>query len=132
VVSGIIEKSFRTAAERIHGDPRLFTLGPKEREQLPDALLAAVLDTTRNDLKQELDAGRVDPTSEALATRGVVLGRSLHRLAPEQAQAFAERLTKLLEEFSQGEESEAEDSQVYSLTLAMFPMVRARATEEDA
>src|SRR5688572_14293462 len=35
VVSGIIEKSYRTAAKRIHGDPRLFTLGPQEREQLP-------------------------------------------------------------------------------------------------
>ena len=131
IVSGIIEKTYRTAAKRLHSDSRLFTLEAEERQHVPDALLGAVLDTTRADLKREIEAGRLDPTPDAPITRSAFIARGLRPLPPDQARALALRLSQLLDEFSASEAEEGGENQVYSLTLVLFPMAHSSSIEED-
>ncbi len=131
VVSGIIEKSYRTAAKRIHSDSRLFALEAEERSQVPDALLGAVLDTTRADLKREIEAGRLDPAPDAPITRSAFIARGLRPLPPDQARELTLRLSHLLDEFAASEADEGGENQVYSLTLVLFPMAQSLPVEED-
>ena len=131
IVSGIIEKTYRTAAKFFHSDPRLFALAPAERGQTPEALLRLVLDTTRADLQRAIQAGGLDLVPDAPITRNAFMGRALRALPPDQAQAFARRLSQLLAEFDAGGTEASDDAQVYSLTLVLFPMVQPMPLEED-
>ena len=131
VVSGIIEKTYRTAAKRIHSDARLFTLTTGERGEVPDTLLRVVLDTTRADLEREIQAGRLDPAPDAPITRSAFIARGLRPLPPDQAQELARRLSQLLDEFGASEAAEGGENRVYSLTLVLFPMAHPGPAEED-
>lgn len=131
IVSGIIEKTYRTAARFFHSDPRLFTLAPEEQSEVPDTLLRVVLDTTRADLAREIQAGRLDPAPDAPITRSAFIARGLRPLPPDQARELALRLSRLLDEFGASEAEAGGENQVYSLTLVLFPMTQRSSLEEE-
>lgn len=124
VVSGIIEKSYRATAYVFLFDKSIFASTRASAEGLSEAD-ALVFDTTRHELAQNILSGVVDMSDGAPPERQLMMSWSLSRMSPEQAAAFRERLSALLEEFEAHERDPAgRDAQGYRLFFALYPVRR--------
>ena len=126
IVSGIIEKKYRVTAARFSVDDTLLSTGENAQNQV-DALLNAVFDSAKDEIKRSIRADLMDLTDDSDATRGLIVHSSIN-LTDEQAIDFNKKITAVFEEFNEiaeGNEKTPPNATVYGLTYAFFPVYRS-------
>lgn len=130
IVSGIVEKRYQLAAERLSIARGLLAPADSEAGDALEAILATVFDTARNDIRAAVKAGIARPSSAAEAGDGrepVFLSHALDRMSPARAARFRERLRALCEELghdaSEGEATATDETRAYGLVAAFYPTV---------
>jgi DNA-binding transcriptional ArsR family regulator len=128
IVSGIIEKQYRTRAYSFNVDKSLFALNSSEEGGPMDTMLKAIFDATRDDVRRAIEHGLLDPTEKDPVKRNGLTFRSIAKLSPDRLREFQERLLALVKEFGDFEdmkerEKRGDTLQTYGLTVALFPFV---------
>lgn len=136
VVSGIVEKSYQTAAQGIRVQRGLLSPGRPQQPAADGAtiLVDAILNDTRADIKENTASGLINLSGDD-HPNSLRISRSTTRFTAAQALTFQERLKALLDEFKQHKEDPAnDDEQVYALVLALYPTARGTrpAADDDA
>lgn len=126
VVSGIIEKIYRSAAKSIRVAPHLLSTDHGDDAGL-EMVLTTFFDNSRAALKRSFQEGLIslDPAAE---NRPFLLHTRL-RLTQAQFQELQESMMKILESVSCDSEATAPEQQVYSLTVALYPTVASGEIE---
>lgn len=127
IVSGIIEKQYRSSARSFEIRRSLLRPGidnGEDADERLDAALDAILNPIRNAIHVSVERGLIDTGDEALAQRKLYLRRGVARLSSVQAAAFYERLDALLREFeAAADETETGEGDAYRLLIGIFPAV---------
>jgi DNA-binding transcriptional ArsR family regulator len=126
IVSGIIEKQYRTRAYSFNVDKAIFALNSDEEGGPVDAMLKLIFDATRDDVRQAIEQGLMKPSEQDPIKRNGMIFRSITKLAPEQLGEFQERLLALVKEFdcisdTPQKENQGEALATYGFTVALFP-----------
>ena len=128
IVSGIVEKHYRTRAQSFDVDKSLLALGGNDEGGPLDILLQVVFDATREDVRRAIELGLMKPTEEDSSKRNGMLMRSVTRLSPERVGEFQERLLALMKEFDDRDKDKSHEDQgnhngllTYGFTVALFP-----------
>jgi DNA-binding transcriptional ArsR family regulator len=133
VVSGIIEKQYRTRAHSIELDRSLLALGTDNRGAAIDKMLQAIFDATREDVRDALKHNLMDLTEEDPKKRTGLTFRLIAKLTPEQSASFQEKLLALVKEYSDlndyTQDDLPEDCKPYGLTVAFYPFAKNRNEE---
>lgn len=127
VVSGIIEKQYQVTARHYSIDRKLLGVGKSDRDSLTQ-ILHNVMDSVSADIQKGLESGLIQIGDEYPIHQRLVLGRTLVRMTPPQAQAFIETLNGLLKQFSA---DPSEEAQPYSFLIAFHPHSQAKVMEGD-
>jgi len=131
LVSGIVEKRYRTTAYRLTIDKALIGSTSEGSDAL-DAYISVVLDQVRTEINRSVDAGLIDvdrTREDELMPRRLVLGRKWLRLTPEQLEDFSRRYSELMDTFevASGEADVDEvarldgNSQYYEWLIGFYP-----------
>jgi DNA-binding transcriptional ArsR family regulator len=124
---GILEKYYQAVAEEFKTDESLLRLREETQETTESLYQAmrAVFETTLKDFRQTLmvkgQEAEEESTGRAARVHGI-LNRA--RLRWEKAREFSEKVAALCEEFGAADEPEGDVE--YNLTLALFPLAKAR------
>ena len=126
IVSGIVEKQYRTRAKSFDIDKSLLALGGNETGGPLDIMLGVVFDATREDVRRAIELGLMKPTEEDPTKRNGMIMRAVTKFSPERMGEFHERVLSLVKEFetkatSDGEEDENQGLLTYGFTVALFP-----------
>ncbi len=120
-VSNLIEKYYQATATYLSIDPNLLTFNTDEGKESIQSVMAATIDTTREDLMRSLQARSFQLEQGAdEQPRSVVVSRSLSNLKDETFDEFHRRLEALIEEFSEADTEDPAD-QTYALAVALYP-----------
>ena len=117
------EKLYETSARSF--TPGAELLESDNRPERVEAIVSAVLDSTREDLRrsllQQLEEQRADEPEQTSLTR------SLARLKPKEAAQLIKELNKLIEKYGHmhPEADESEETRLYALTLVFYPSSRS-------
>lgn len=130
LVSGIVEKRYRTTAYRLSVDKTL--IGPSAQgSDALDTYLSVVLDEVRSEINRSVDAGLIDleqTGADEIAPRRLVLGRNWARLTPAQVEEFSRRQRELWQ-FLRDAGASAGDAdpatQLYEVLFAFYPTLSA-------
>ncbi len=136
LVSGIVEKRYRTTAYRLSVDKTL--IGPTAQgSDALDTYLSVVLDEVRREINRGVDAGLIDlerTGEDAIAPRRLVLGRNWARLTPGQVEEFSRRQRDLWQ-FLREAEASADDAnpatRLYEVLFAFYPTLSAGPAGDD-
>ena len=117
------EKLYETSARSFTPGSEL--LESDDRPERVEAIVSAVLDSTREDLRrsllQQFETEQEDEPEQTSLTR------SIARLKPTEAEKFINEMNKLIEKYGHmhpdGEQSE--DTRLYALTLVFYPSSRS-------
>ncbi len=122
VVSGIIEKHYQAAAGSFHVDRNL--LSPESGEDSALAIIDTILGPVPGEIRDGLRKGMISLSEDAQARHKLKLRRAKFTLQDEDAEAFYEQITALIDEFASKDKSNymTPDRQAYSLTLAIYPV----------
>jgi DNA-binding transcriptional ArsR family regulator len=124
-VGNLVEKVYRAAAAELEIAQDLLSFDTREGKENINALLASVLDVTREDLLRSLEA-RTAALGEG-ATRRLrctIVTRKTGRLPEIQALELQRKVRALLEEFEAsavGEGWDEGEAHPYALTVALYP-----------
>jgi DNA-binding transcriptional ArsR family regulator len=134
-VGNMIEKLYRTVAERFQIDADLLSFSNSPDQEGAGQLVVSALDATREDILRSIEVRRMQRLKgNELKPRPAIVARSLSRLSDALAEDFRKRLCALIEEFGQaggGTESGAErDAQTYALTVAFYETWRFPEQDE--
>jgi DNA-binding transcriptional ArsR family regulator len=125
LVSGIVEKYYRTVAQFITVDPDLFRSLTPEASEAFDAALAGFFDNAKADAVRSLQAGLfgLKPTDTEGTERGPVghLTRSVAYLTREQAEAIRQQLKAVMKDFDGFDGAGEPGTQRYAIILGLFP-----------
>ncbi|GEM84153.1 winged helix-turn-helix domain-containing protein [Meiothermus hypogaeus] len=127
VVSGIIEKQYQVTARHYSIDRKLLGVDKNNHHSLTQ-ILHNVLDGVSADIQKGLESGLIRVGDEHPVHQRLVLGRTLVRITPQQAQEFIEKINQLLKQFS---EDPSEEAQPYSFLIAFHPHSQAKVMEGD-
>jgi DNA-binding transcriptional ArsR family regulator len=134
LVSGIVEKRYRPAAQRFELDKSILVGGEARVHEALKSVVASVFDATVAEIDDAVLAGRarlVDDESddETAVGEAIVLSKGLDRLTRAEAVAFRERLRALYEEFGAHSGAKARpgagepgERHPFGLVLAFYPM----------
>ena len=129
LVSGIVEKHYRPAADRFEVDKSILASGPGLAHEAMRSVVASIFDATREDIEDAVHAGRARLSDEDEdgddEREPVLLSKGLARLSHTDAVEFRQRLKDLYEEF--GDRSDAggrpdEGRHPFGLLLVLYPM----------
>lgn len=126
VVSGIIEKQYQVTAKHYTIDRSLLEIHKKDHSSLTE-ILHNVMDGVSADIQKGLEGGLIQVGDEHPVHQRLVLGRTLVRMTPPQAQEFIETINKLLKQFST---DPSEEAQPYSFLIAFHPHSQAQVKED--
>ena len=131
IVSGIIEKTYQAAAKRYRVDEDLLLNSEMSDENL-EALLSAMLDTTKEEIKLSFQAGLIDWLKREKPHRGGI-ARSHFQLTEAEAVEFYDKLEALIMEYDTISEQHEADETIpsYGLTLAFYPVADSSNTDID-
>jgi DNA-binding transcriptional ArsR family regulator len=125
VVSGIIEKQYRSIASQFDVDAGLLNFSTREGKEGVHTILTTTLDTTREDIRRSLEARLFQIEQGAQEQpRNAFVTRHLARIPDARAEAFRARLFELIKEFEAADKETAaaeEELQMYALTIALYP-----------
>lgn len=130
-VGNLIEKLYRTAAERFEIDANLLAFSTVAGQENAEQLVVSTLDATRQDLLRSIEARQLQRLEgRELKPRQAIVSRCLSRLSDARAEAFRQRLSALMEEFGAADEGPPTDDapasggegevQPYALTIAYY------------
>ncbi|MCX6049580.1 MAG: helix-turn-helix domain-containing protein [Chloroflexi bacterium] len=124
IVSGIIEKQYRATAYLFWFDKEVFASSTPEKNSLPPGI-ALLFENTKIQLEQSVEDHLLDLAEDAPIQRRLFSAWSMARMTPEQLAVFDQRMTALLEEFFEVEQTPAPvNAQAYRLFLTLFPVRR--------
>ncbi len=126
VVSGIIEKQYQVTAKNYTIDRSLLGIHKKDHNSLTE-ILHNVMDGVSADIQKGLESGLIRVGDEHPVHQRLVLGRTLVRMTPQQAQEFIETIHKLLKQFNT---DPSEEAQPYSFLIAFHPHSQAQVKED--
>jgi DNA-binding transcriptional ArsR family regulator len=129
LVSGIVEKHYRTVGGRLTVDKSL--IGPTlEGSDALDAYVSIVLDEVKTEINRSIDAGLIDlerTKDDELRPRQLLLGRKWLKLTAQQLEDFARAYAALIDQFEDavpGAEVEpAPGEELYEWLVAFYPVV---------
>lgn len=137
LVSGIVEKRYRTTAYRLSVDKSL--IGPTEQgSDALDTYLSVVLDEARGEINRSVAAGLIDleqTGADEIAPRRLVLGRNWGRMTPSQVAEFSRRQYDLWLFLEEAAKTNADDpeAQLYEALFAFYPtLTSGRSSTEHA
>jgi DNA-binding transcriptional ArsR family regulator len=122
-VRNMVEKDYRATADTVDVAPSLLNFNTSEGRENLQAMLAATLDSTREDILRSVQARILDlERGEAPRERRLLLTRETSRISGARAEAFQQRLAALVQEFAaaDGEDDPAE-MHAYAMTIALYP-----------
>lgn len=125
IVSGIIEKHYRASAHVYRVEQSLLSPGSEGFNEGLDVMLGGILGDARNEIRESLVAGLLDPSEAAPPDRRLMLTQARLNLTSAQAREFSERLFDLVKEYDHGLDPDDDDTQAYKLLLLMHPSVRS-------
>ena len=103
-VGNMIEKLYRTAADRFDVDADLLSFSTSAGRDSGEQCIVSILDATREDLLRSIEARRLlRAQGHQLEPRESILQRCLSRLPKARADEFQQRLCALVEEFGQAD-----------------------------
>ncbi len=130
-VSNLIEKYYQATASYLSIDPNLLTFNTDEGKESIQSVMAAAIDTTKEDLLRSLQARSLQLEQGAAEhPRSITISRNLSNLSDEQFENFHQRLEALIEEFSEADSKDAND-QTFALTIALYPSYYYRDLSEE-
>jgi len=139
IVSGIIEKQYRTSAHSLRVSKELLTLSDEEQpEGGVSGLLTAIFEATRDDVLRGIRQGLVKLDQDEGPDHNSMMLRTITRLTPEKYHEFYERLKALLTEYKildesggdVGGDNDADQKYpAYGLTIALYPVAEAEPEE---
>lgn len=122
-VRNMVEKDYRAAYNKIDVNPSLLNFHTSEGQENLQAILAATLDTTRDDILRSVQARILDlERGETPHSRRLMITRETSRISTARAEVFYEKLAALCQEFSaaDNEPTDAEPHS-YALSVALYP-----------
>jgi DNA-binding transcriptional ArsR family regulator len=129
-VSNLIEKYYQATATYLSIDPNLLTFNTDEGKESIQSVMAATIDTTREDLLRSLQARSFQlEQGAAEQPRSITISRNLSNLSDEQYKDFYKRLDALIEEFSKSDSKDPND-QTFALMIAFYPSYYYRDLSE--
>lgn len=119
-LSGAVEeKYYQISAHVFVVDRKLLTLGaPGTEEQGLDVLLRTILDATKEDVRQSVEAGLIDMQQLPPNPGSLLMRRGITRLS---ARAARKLYQALIEAYNEAEEEESDDGDYYACVLALYP-----------
>lgn len=131
IVSGIIEKTYQVTASRYQVDENLLLDSEMSDENL-DKLLGAILDSTKEEIKNSFRAGLIDWTSPDKPNKGGMARVHLH-FTEKEATEFYGKLQSLIEEYSEICEGNEDDPDIpaYGLAVAFYPVTKPAGANID-
>jgi DNA-binding transcriptional ArsR family regulator len=138
VVSGIIEKQYRTRSYSLKVDKALLNIGggDEDNESL-EALLSVIFDTTRDDVRAGVKSGTIKlARDESDHVRNTILTRSVALLTPEQFNQFYERFKELVSEMNALADEHIKGKRFagakrYGLTVALYPFTEGNQEDPE-
>jgi AcrR family transcriptional regulator len=126
IVSGIIEKQYRTAAQGFRVSRSLLNPALNDGHGL-ETLLDTMLGASQAEIIRNVQDGVIKVSEEAeseVPHLRMRLWRMLSTMTPDQAVEFYGRLEALIKEFGEYSDSEtsAEDEQAYRLLTVIYPV----------
>jgi DNA-binding transcriptional ArsR family regulator len=128
IVSGIIEKQYRTRAYNVKIDRALLNIGGGgENNESLDALLSVIFDSSRDDVRQGINNGTIKLSQDDEGRdSNAILMRSIAFLTPEQFNEYYARFRELFAEMSKAADEHLKNKRVpgarrYGLTVAFYP-----------
>jgi DNA-binding transcriptional ArsR family regulator len=118
-VRAMVESVYRAVARSFVPGPSLLTTG--SMEEIGEAVLTTVFDTTRADLKRRLDSGRLSLDQREANPRTVALGRFSAFLSLEEAASIVERLESLAAEVEAKDGGSIAGEQFYTMQFVFYP-----------
>src|SRR5689334_5448431 len=88
IVSGIIEKQYRTRAHSLRVSRELLALRDNQTDEGVDSLLSAVFDATRADVLRGIHGGMIKLDQDDDAQQNSILLRTITRFTPERYGEF--------------------------------------------
>lgn len=128
IVSGIIETRYAVTALNFQLDRTLFAAGSHDGLAVLHETLRAVFDTARSELELAIRLGSIDASADAPPERRLFLSRGLTRLSPARATELRERLTALLEEYS--DDDAGSEAIAWGIVAALYPLPAIRSDAE--
>jgi predicted transcriptional regulator len=128
IISGILEKSYQIAANSFEASPSLTA----PNATLEDALgfMTSILDAGKLEMRRAYNSGQFEvPASPSEAKQAMLLTRTILSLTEARAKKFRERMSKLLQEFSDGQSDKTKD---FSLTIAFHPTLTREMPARDS
>jgi DNA-binding transcriptional ArsR family regulator len=125
IVSGIIEKQYRSAARSFAISRSLLNPGTDDGAGLAAALDAA-LEPLRAEIQRSVLDGTIETGDEPDPARRLNFHRVQSRMPPEKALEFHKRLHELLEEFDKADDSSLESDIEFELVAILYPVRRPR------
>ena len=121
---GAIEEAiYEPAASSFEPGPKLRESGdPTERAE---AVIAGILDTTREDLRRSLLRHFSEDRTGQPGEIGLL--RSVVRLTPAEAEQFIEEFGALMSRYSELHSEDETDTKLFASTWAFYPSTRAQA-----
>ncbi len=95
IVSGIIEKQYRAAANSFKIDHSLLSFSGGNLNEGIDRLLSVVFEAARDDIRRGTRSGAIKLGKGNTDENNTVLGRTLARMTPEQFKIFGTGLSRL-------------------------------------
>jgi len=121
MVANMVEKVYSSNADMVDVDPSLFSFSKEGENESLNILVASTIDATRDDLIRSLQARQFQLEQGAEEQpRRVIINRLISRVPKERVAEFQDRLTTLLKEF-EDENDTSPDLQPYALTVAFYP-----------
>jgi len=138
VVSGIIEKQYRTRSYSLRVDKALLNIGggDEDNESL-EALLSVLFDATRDDVRAGVKSGVIKLTTDTDdPERNTILTRSVAVLTPEQFNEFYSRLRELMADMGKLADEHIKGKRTlgarrYGLAIALYPFAEVDHEEHE-
>lgn len=127
VVSGIIEKQYQVTAKSFSVDRSLLSPDKHDWKEW-EGIWHNLIDGVSADIRVGLESGLIQVGNEHPAHKRLVIGRSIFKMTPEQADEFTEKLKALLEQYDQ--RNPDKEAQPYSILIAFHLHTRTQVKEE--
>jgi DNA-binding transcriptional ArsR family regulator len=118
-VRAIVESVFQSVARSFVPGPELLTSG--SLQDVGEAVLTAVFDTTRADVKRRIDSGRLSLDQRGADHRTFALGRFAAFLSPVEATSIVDRLESLARELETKGEGRLTGDELYTMQFVFYP-----------
>ncbi len=131
VVSGIIEKTYLVSAKRYL--PAAALLASTEMDEHLEAVLTAVFDTAKFDIKASIQAGLMDlEHKEGEPLHNSIVSHGKLHLTAAQMTELRDKLEGIFADYAEFDQSaETADVKPYGLVIGLYPMVRPQEDTEN-